>query len=556
MAVNLYDAVNLNGLFNVLGKLFKAQSDMNVSRGTTIPTDILNAITYFDKITSNSVLTQGFAPVPTAIPQYQGGAGGAIGILQQAAQALTIGMVGNDKTQPDNTLKTALQYIITQMLGAGASVNKSTVTVSVAAGGGNTGNGVLLKSIKRGDGLIQESMLAESIAGTFSGSGLTASLQLQGQQAPSGALGQDWPSGSGVARGISSVDANASSILTNGGMENFTIAANVPDNWIPAVATPGTTLLATIVEQQQIVIAGTPTGGTFPLSWVNPAGKTQTTVQIPYNAAASTIQSALRALTGLQNVTVVNTAGSPPNQTLLVTFTGQGGALNLMTSSTAFLTGGAPTITITHATVGTAQVFAGGQAVQYKSNGAELTELRQLLPQSQLTPKTAYAISLWACVDAVAAAGVITVDLFDGSAVINDAQGSPNSITFNATALTTAFQHLSALQAAECVFRLPAVVPPVVYLRIRISTAVTNTKSMFVDQVGLTPMTEIYSGGPLLALFSGNTAWAAADTFTVTTTNDRAGVLREWCERNFGMAALGLIFPTSATPTIPDSVVS
>jgi hypothetical protein len=552
MAINLYSAAPPYGWANIIGKLFNCQKDINTSRGTTLVTDILNSITFFNTITANSALTQAFENTPTTIATYQAAGSGSVSALQQIAQQFTIAIVNNDKVQPDSSLKTALQYIITQMLNTAQSVNQSAVTIAVAAGS-NTGNGVVLFSKKRGDGLVQENLLAESIAGTFAVSGLTSFLTLKGQQTASNSLGQDWPLGSGIGASLTSVDANTSSLLTNGGMETWNNQTNVPDNWIAAVATPGTTLKQTTLEVHQIVIAGSPTG-TFTLTWTNQSSKAQTTAPIAFSGvSASTIQTALRALAGLGSVIVAYVSGTTPNITVTVTYNGAGGSQNLLT---AVSNPSGASITITRTVTGTPQVFAGSYSVQYASNGAELTELRQLVPSSTLKPLTAYAVSLWACCDSVPAAGVVTIDLWDGSAVINDAQAVPNSITFNASALTTSFQHLNALQAAECAFRTPAVLPPLVYLRVRISTAITNTKSMFVDNVGLTAFNQIYSGGPLLALFSGNVAWQTNDTWTVTTTNNRVGVLREWCNRNFGMDALGLLFPTSGAPTIPDSVVS
>lgn len=552
MAVNLYSASPPFGLFNILGNLFDIEEDINTSRLTTIPTGVLNALTTFNSITTNSALSQAFANLPSAIPQYQGGASGCLSTIQTIAQNLLITMVNNDQVQPDNSLKTAIQYIITQMLNTAQSINKSTVTVVPTAAGGNTGNGALIGSIKRGDGLIQENMLAETLAGTFSATGLATSLSLKGQASASTPLGQDWPSGSGATSTLTSVDANSSSMIANGGMETWLNAANVPDSWIAKVATPGTTLKQTILDVQTLTITGASTSGTYQIQYTNPAGKIEITAPIAFNATGSSVQAALRLLAGLGLVTVAS-SGTSPDFTHIITFAGAGGLQTLVSiiNNTTGLT-----ITPTHTTSGTTQVFAGSFSCQFLSNGAELTELWAPIPISSLLPNTAYGISLWAVADAAIAAGVVTIDLFDGSAVINDAQAVANSLTFNATSLTTSFKHLSALTASECAFRTPAVLPANVYLRVRISTALTNARSMYIDQVAMTPLTQLYNGGPYMALFSGSTAWTTNDTFTVTTTNNRAGILREWLERNFSTSSLGLLFPTNASPTIPDSVVS
>lgn len=554
MSIELYDAVNHDGLFDILGKVFKVQTDINTSRGTTIPADILALITYFNKITPAEAIEPSIQPVTTSIAGYQSGVSGTVSTMQAFAQAFTIAFVNAAATQTDKTLSTALKAVITQMKSAGDSVDASAVTVTVTAGT-NTGDGVVLASKKRGDGLTQENMLAETITGTVQTAALAASIAFLGQNKASSALGQDWPLGSALTRTLTAVDATSGggSLLLNGGFETQATAANVPDSWILSVGTPGTTCNMTVTEVQTVAISGTPTGGFYCLKFTAASGKVYITGPLAYNAAASDVQAALRLLPGLSQVTVTAT-GTSPNYTHTVTFTGIGGNVNQLTS-TSDLTGGAPVITHGTTTGGTAQVFAGNSAVYFTSNGAELTTLNQ---QVTLSPQTAYAISLWACCDVVPGAGVITIDLVDGigGTVLQDVQGNSQSITFNASALTTSFQHLKALQAAECVFRTPAALPTVVYLRIRISTAVTNTRKVFFDQCALVAMTEMYSGGPLLAAFAGSTAFAAGDSWSVATTNDRAGLLREWCQRNFDMASLGLLFPSSGSPTIPDSVVS
>ena len=111
---------------------------------------------------------------------------------------------------------------------------------------------------------------------------------------------------------------------------------------------------------------------------------------------------------------------------------------------------------------------------------------------------------------------------------------------------------------------MPRVLPPLVYLRIRITTAVSVGTSIFLDHAALALMAPLYSGGPSAAIFSGKTAFTDAitqvdpDFFTITTTNDRAGEFQEWFNRLFGMSALGLILPsdTGGTETISDALIS
>ena len=75
-----------------------------------------------------------------------------------------------------------------------------------------------------------------------------------------------------------------------------------------------------------VTIGGTPTGGTFTLSFAG-----QTTTGIAYNAAASAVQSALEALStvGSGNATVTGSAGGPYSVTISAvgTLTGSGASL-------------------------------------------------------------------------------------------------------------------------------------------------------------------------------------------------------------------------------------
>jgi len=91
---------------------------------------------------------------------------------------------------------------------------------------------------------------------------------------------------------------------------------------------------------QLVTITGTPTGGTFTLS-IGGA----TTGNLAYNAAAATVQTAVRALgTPWAAATVTGSAGGP----YTVTLSPVGGASGPITGSGALLTGGtAPAVVVT-----------------------------------------------------------------------------------------------------------------------------------------------------------------------------------------------------------------
>src|SRR5437762_2902489 len=69
--------------------------------------------------------------------------------------------------------------------------------------------------------------------------------------------------------------------------------------------------------QQTITITGTPTGGTFTLTF-NGA----TTAAIAYNASAANVQSALTALSSVGTGNLTASGGALPGTPVVVTFTG------------------------------------------------------------------------------------------------------------------------------------------------------------------------------------------------------------------------------------------
>lgn len=95
-------------------------------------------------------------------------------------------------------------------------------------------------------------------------------------------------------------------------------------------------------EIQTVTITGTPTGGTFTLTWDG-----ETTGNIAYNAAAATVETAFEALTsvGAGNGTVTGDAGGP----WTVEFTGDlaGENRDLIVADGALLSGGtSPDVTV------------------------------------------------------------------------------------------------------------------------------------------------------------------------------------------------------------------
>ncbi len=105
-------------------------------------------------------------------------------------------------------------------------------------------------------------------------------------------------------------------------------------------------------EVQTITITGTPTGGTFTLSF-----KGYTTTALAYNASGATVDAALEALSGIGTGGVTVTGGPGPATPYVVTFTGQLGNQNVpaITAVASFTGGTTPAIAVVVTTPGIGQ---------------------------------------------------------------------------------------------------------------------------------------------------------------------------------------------------------
>ena len=201
-------------------------------------------------------------------------------------------------------------------------------------------------------------------------------------------------------------------------------------------------------------------------------------------------------------------------------------------------------------------VYKGSKALEMVGDGATLTQISQAL--TNLLSRKQYAVNLWMRRDGTAAAaGVLTIDLHDGTSVINDEEGNANSFTIDLTALTTSYVAYSG------VFRLPEPLPSTVKIRVRQSTALSNTRSVFLDHLAMAEMVQPAANGrtPFLAFFSGASNWSQDDAtrddrvFRVATTNDRASDWQTLFDKLFDMSDLELTLPTSGTTLINDSLI-
>lgn len=200
--------------------------------------------------------------------------------------------------------------------------------------------------------------------------------------------------------------------------------------------------------------------------------------------------------------------------------------------------------------------YQGANCLKIAGNGAELTALTQTFALSTgtlstLLPSTTYGLNVRLKVSSVPGAGVMEINLIDGSNnVINDAAGTANTLTQALTALTTSYT------AKNTFFRTPTVLPPTVKLRIRFTTALSNTVNLFIDNLALVKATQVYTGGPFIAVHAGATKTVLNDVYTIAASSADDSGWQTMAEQLFNMRSLGLQLPSGGSPTIADTLIS
>lgn len=543
-------AISFTAFFTQASKFWFAADTLNTALKTTWEDEVEDAI---QAITETAIEFEAIRDnVFSSMEAHQaGGASANQGTVVNPVQQLLIGMIDADNKQVDKSATTAVKELIRQMIVGIESVDASTASDVVAVGGSNTGDGALVTSVKRSDGKNAQFSYAEvvELICTKVSTNGEAIFTVKGEVDTTPLLHPKWPSGSGTSRSFTSYTASSGqNIITSGTFKTQDPnEVDLPNGWIAPTATFGTTLKITEVEVQTVIMSSSPSAGHYVLHWTDRDSVAQSTIALAYNASSSKVQAALRSLKGLEKITV-STSGTTPNFTHTITFTDVPNPPQL--TSTDNTTGGS----IAHATstAGNANVARGARSLHFDGDGAQLTDL--YLPLTTLTSFGQYAFNVLVNRDVDPISGIITVSLIDGIAgtIINDEEGTANSFTIDLTSMTTSFV------AKNAVFRMPENVPTAVYLRVQVTTFISAGTSVFLDEMCLIKVTELYNDGPSGVIFSGRTDWDIDDTITWTVSNDRAGQIQEHMDRTFNLRQNRLILPskTDASETQADTLIS
>lgn len=209
----------------------------------------------------------------------------------------------------------------------------------------------------------------------------------------------------------------------------------------------------------------------------------------------------------------------------------------------------------------TSITYGGNSALRIQGDGTTLTQLRQQFGSVALSlkPQTQYGVNFWMRRDGVAAnVGTLVIELVDGTGTpILDAGGNNlNSLSVDLTQLTVGYA------AQKFAVRTPAVLPAQQWLRLRLSTALTNGRSVYLDTGGFGLTQQLGPSCPFFATFSGGSPFLLGDQSLTTITNSRgaAGTLSTFqtlCAQLYPQQIISgeLLLSSSATPTISDSAL-
>lgn len=200
----------------------------------------------------------------------------------------------------------------------------------------------------------------------------------------------------------------------------------------------------------------------------------------------------------------------------------------------------------------TTTAYRGSTALEFVGDGSTLTHVRQTLNAAtgslgKILPDTVYLIAFAIRHDGVApAAGVLRVSINDGSSVLGSMS---KSVTLSGLSSSYAYQTL--------VVTSPVNITSPVYCSVELTTALTNSRSVYVDELVVTPLPRPALGGPVLYALPGATDWRYGDTATIAVSYNNSGDWNLELDRFFDFHRLGLALPAvgGGAETIADSLI-
>tara|TARA_R100000149_G_scaffold14534_1_gene5562 strand:+ start:2145 stop:3752 length:1608 start_codon:yes stop_codon:yes gene_type:complete len=534
-------AITFSDFFSRFGKAVDAYDKLLTATGTTLDTEFQQILDAFNSDSAD--IKKSIDGQIAIIKSFQSMSRTQIQSLLVPAMQSLITQYVIDDTGQEQTLDSALEVFIDQMIASSQTVQDSTISSSVSSVGTAYGDGLLFVSLKDSLGRSQENVFAENI--DFQCASVTtsnsASFNVQSDISYD-SIHHLYPNGSNLNSSVSTVDAS-SGLIPNSTMGTAsTVDSNIPSGW-QGFATATSSFTAD--KQDTIVISGTPTGGYYYIQVTDSQSRTYTTSALAYNAGQAAVQSAIASLPGFSSVSVTTT-GTTPNYTHTIDYSGTPSPGS--TTTTSNLTGGTPAIAVT-ALVSSSPSINGSKSLKITGNGSEQTTY--YIPLS-LSAASQYGYSFWLYPSTITS-GVLEVSLVDDFAgsTVNDSQGTANLDSLNLSSLPNA-----AWYNWGGFFRTPETFDSNMYIKLTCSTAIDSSGILYIDSFWMSSVSEAYSGGPSFFITSGPTHWDTRDLRRVAVSNDYGGDVNQWLDKVFDLKGSGRKFPTASSPTILDSVIS
>ena len=201
--------------------------------------------------------------------------------------------------------------------------------------------------------------------------------------------------------------------------------------------------------------------------------------------------------------------------------------------------------------------FTGSNALKLVGDGSTATNLKQTLrittgTLGQINPDRPYSITCAAKYATAAPTSSLVISVRDSSGTIlhDSIVGRAMQLTILSASLTTSYQLFSAV-----VFS-PVAIPKGSVIDIRFSGNQANTSQVFIDELVIAEMPRFQRGGLAYQITRGETDYAIEDVFTADVTNNCTtgdGEIALEFDRFFDMASLGLVLPSSTSPTLADA---
>lgn len=217
-------------------------------------------------------------------------------------------------------------------------------------------------------------------------------------------------------------------------------------------------------------------------------------------------------------------------------------------------------------------VHRGSKSLRFLGDaGATLTGIKQTFNDAGggtagiLRPNRVYGLHCWLKVSNNAATGTLDIALVDGTGtVVNDDLGAGNTAGVSLAPLTTTYQSVNAVILLGIFFRTPKTLPTGLALRLKLSTAISNGDSLYIDSLAMAEATYLYAGGPGICVYRGAVDFMTGDKFTPIFDNTQGGgqtyggTWQRTFDRFFDMRSKGLLLPyaTGGGITQADSLIT